>query len=156
MVCNPSYAHILQDEALLQVSSHTDSSVAHTSDPPTPSQTPPPGSTASETQGAPSQHAAGTYMTIAGHLGRLAVLVSCRTAEEFWPPTSAAQPCRARSVKPAHSLLLTSSMQEDTMIGDERPVVALISEGGLVQYGQVLPCDVYTHGLLLLVLQPRV
>jgi hypothetical protein len=131
---------------LLQLESVTASSQQHApSGPPSPSKTPPPASSAPEATNA--TQAAGTFLTVAAHLKRLSLLVSARTAEEFWPPsevTSQRTERRSLSVSHStslhgrrHSLLLSTPNREVVTVGDERPLVTLVSEGGLMRYAQV-------------------
>jgi hypothetical protein len=135
--------HVMQEEQdLLQLESATSESTARepasaASGPPSPSKTPPP---PSSTHAASAPPAAGTYLTVAGHLGRLTLLVSARTADEFWPPAEVAPqppPSSRRSLGLEHSLLLSTPQRDIVTVADERPLIAIVSEGGLMRYAQV-------------------
>lgn len=64
---------------------------------------------------------------------------SCRAADEFWPPSDVAPPPDTQlSLGAEHSLLLQPrALKPGVTLGDERPVISIVAEGGLLSYGQV-------------------
>lgn len=123
---------------------------ASESGPPSPSKSPPvpPGSNRapSSTHAGTTAPAAGTFLTVAGHLKRLAVIVTCRTADEFWPPADVAPPPDERrcSLGAEHSMLLGAKSRDPMAVGSERPVISIVSEGGLIKFNQVC-CSMDQH-----------
>jgi hypothetical protein len=89
-----------------------------------------------------SHISSGTFLTVVGHLGRLSVHVSSRTASEFWPPADVApQPSSVASLAVEHSLLKALLPSQGVMVGEERPLISIVTEGALLRYSQVpLPC----------------
>lgn len=80
---------------------------------------------------APSaQNSAGTgssFMRVVAHLGRLSVHASARAAEECWPPASVSEP---------HERHEPSPVDMAGMVDEERPLISIIAEGGLLKYQQ--------------------
>lgn len=79
------------------------------------------------------------HLRVSAHLGRLALHASARACDEFWPPPdiSHAPSTAADDAK----LSLVSEIPDDVqMIGDERPLISIIAEGGLLRYQQVRSC----------------
>eukprot|EP00892_Ulva_mutabilis_P007576 jgi/Ulvmu1/5190/UM021_0207.1 len=80
---------------------------------------------------------ASVYLRVSAHLGRLALHVSARAADEFWPPLEVSQvPIMATADRNAS--LLTEVPEDIQMIGDERPLISIVAEGGLLRYQQGL------------------
>jgi hypothetical protein len=76
-----------------------------------------------------------TFMKVVAHLGRLAVHASARTAEEFWPPPSVSEPSETHG--PAQVGAMDSSLHSEGMVDEERPIISIVAEGGLLKYQQV-------------------
>lgn len=85
---------------------------------------------------------ASVYLRLSAHLGRLALHVSARAANEFWPPPEVSQPPSTSAVNRNPSLL-TAMHGDSYMIGDERPLISIVAEGGLLRYQQVNSIPVF-------------
>lgn len=79
---------------------------------------------------------ASVYLRVSAHLGRLALHASARASDEFWPPPEISQAPSRTSVDRNVSLL-TDVPEDVQMIGDERPLISIVAEGGLLRYQQV-------------------
>jgi hypothetical protein len=109
-----------------------------------------------------TQQSAGTestFMRVAAHLGRLALHASARAADDFWPPPSVSAPSEKHG--PTQVGAENSSLHSEGMVDQERPLISIIAEGGLLKYQQVpesvlcvcrhilsLACAVYAHAWL--------
>jgi hypothetical protein len=80
-----------------------------------------------------------TFVRVAAHLGCLAVHASARAAEEFWPPPDVSPPL-SHSESSLHDSLSHALPSEQRMIDQERPLVSIVAQGGLLKYQQVRSC----------------
>lgn len=80
---------------------------------------------------------ASIYLRISAHLGRLALHASARAADEFWPPPEISK--APTPVVDRNASSLTEVRDDVHMIGDERPLISIVAEGGLLRYQQVPP-----------------
>lgn len=86
------------------------------------------------------------FLAVSAHLARLAVHVSSRAAEVFWPPHDIAPaPSQRRAASAVPSLRAELEREEEVMLGAERPLIAIVAEGGLLSFSQA----VGTYGLTL-------
>ena len=104
--------------------------------------------TAAETAAATHQ-SVGTgsaFLHAVAHLGRAAVHVSARASDEFWPPPSVSTPHGAHAHGPTQVSAMDASQHLEGMVDQERPLISIIAEGGLLKYQQVpfyhIPCTV--------------
>jgi hypothetical protein len=75
-------------------------------------------------------------LSVAAHLGRLTLHASARVGKECWPPTDVAPPPSTPPNVIAEHSLVAASAPESAQVGDERPLIAIVAEGGLLSYKQ--------------------